>query len=202
MHTARGASALVGVARIVETLFTMSPKDSERYRVSEEDRRLYVRLDDARANPTLIRGEPRWFRRRGVVIANDDEVGILTPEELMTPESDPDDALHRTIIAVLLARVPEPEITLNAAAKLLAWGGDERFAKYRQSSDKGHQRVSGSLRRAIVGACRRNVCIVSGGFSRGFICNEQATPAVLRRFAHPASVADIACQQPEFVEDE
>jgi hypothetical protein len=45
MHTARGASALVGVARIVETLFTMSPKDGERYRVQEEDRRLYVRLD-------------------------------------------------------------------------------------------------------------------------------------------------------------
>ena len=192
----------MGVARIVETLFTMSPKDGERYRVSEEDRRLYVRLDDARANPTLISGEPRWFRRRGVVIANGDEVGVLTPEELTPPEVDADDALHRTIIAVLLARVHEPEITLNGAAKLLAWCGDERFARYRQSSDKGHQRVSGSLRRAIVGACRRNVCIVSGGFSRGFTCNEQAVPAVLRRFEHPASVTDVASQQPEFMEDE
>src|SRR5512132_2944360 len=95
------------------------------YHVSDEDRRLYVRLDDARANPTLIRGEPRWFRRRGVVIANGDEGGILTPEELTPPEADTDDALHRTIVAVLLARVPEDEITLNAAARLLAWCGDE-----------------------------------------------------------------------------
>lgn len=202
MHTARGASALIGVARFVETLFTMSPKDSERYRVPDEDRRLFVRLDDARANPTLISGEPRWFRRRGVVIANGDEVGVLTAEELTPPEVDADDALHRTIVAVLLARVREPEITLNAAARLLAWSGDERFAKYRKADAKGHQRVNESLRRSIVGACRRNVCVVSGGFSRGFTCDEQATPAILRRFEHPACVADIAIQQPEFVEDE
>jgi hypothetical protein len=202
MHTGRGAGALMGVARISETLFAMSPKDAERYRVSDEDRRLYVRLDDARANPTLITGQPRWFRRRGVVIANGDEVGILTPEELTPPEIDPDDALHRTIIAVLLARVPEPEISLNTAGRMLAWGGDERFAKYRKADAKGHQRVSESLRRAIVGACRRNICIVGGGFSRGFTCDEQAVPAVLRRFEHPASVADAAFQQPEFTEDE
>ena len=37
----------------------------------------------------------------------------------------------------LLARVPGPEITLNAAAKLLAWSGDERFAKYRQTDPQG-----------------------------------------------------------------
>ena len=33
MNTARGASALVGVARIVQTLFSMSAKDAERYGV-------------------------------------------------------------------------------------------------------------------------------------------------------------------------
>lgn len=202
MHTARGASALIGVARVVETLFTMSPKDAERLQVPEEERRLFVRLDDARANPTLISGEPRWFRRRGVTIANGDEVGVLTPEELTPPEIDPDDTLHRTIIGVLLARVPEPEITLNAAARLLAWCGDERFARYRRTDTKGHQRVNESLRRAIVAAARRNVCVVSSGFSRGFTLDEQATPAVLRRFEHPACVAEIGGQPPDFPEDD
>ena len=38
LNTARGASALVGVARIVQTLFSMSPKDAERYGVPEEER--------------------------------------------------------------------------------------------------------------------------------------------------------------------
>jgi hypothetical protein len=203
VNTARGASALVGVARVVQTLFSMSPKDGERYRVADEDRRLFVRLDDAKVNPALINGEPRWFRRTGVVIANGDEVGVLIPEQLGSSEETDGgaDALHRTIIACLLARVSDPEITLNAAARRLAWSGDERFATYRQTNPKGHQRVNESLRRAILAACRRNICIVSDGRSRGFSCNEHSSPVTLRRFDHPASADDLASQPPEFEED-
>jgi AAA domain len=62
LNTARGASALVGVARIVQTLFSMSPKDAERYGVAEEERHLYVRLDDAKANVS-----PAPYRGRGGV---------------------------------------------------------------------------------------------------------------------------------------
>ena len=50
-------------------------------------------------------------------------------------------------------------------------------------------------------ACRRNVCIVSDGFSRGFTCNEHSSPVTLRRFDHPASVIDLASQPTEFEED-
>jgi RecA-family ATPase len=60
LNTARGASALVGVARIVQTLFSMSPKDAERYGVPAEERHHYVGLDDAQANVTLIGAEARW----------------------------------------------------------------------------------------------------------------------------------------------
>ena len=177
----------------MQTLFSMSPRDAEHYAVRDEDRRLYIRLDDAKANLGLISGEASWYRRVSVTIANGDEVGVLVPEELQPTEDDAEaEDLHRTIIACLLARVPEPEISLNAAARRLAWGGDDRFAKYRKSDSKGHQRASETLRRAIVEACRRNFCIFSDGCSRGFTCNEEKNPVTLHRFDHPASAIDIA----------
>ena len=205
MNTARGASALTGVARIVQTLFSMSARDAERHGVSEEDRHLYVRLDDAKANVALVTDQARWFRRESVAIANGDEVGILMPEAL-EPVADTEgggqDDLHRTIITCLLAQVSEPEISLNAAARLLAWGNDERFARYRQSGADGHQRVSQTLRDAIQAACRSNICIVNAGSSRGFTCDERRKPITLKCFATPALAADITAQPPEFAAEE
>jgi hypothetical protein len=82
LNTSRGASALAGVARIVQTLFSMSARDAEQHGVDDEERHLFVRLDDAKANLGLISGRARWFRRVGVTIANGDEVGVLVPEDL------------------------------------------------------------------------------------------------------------------------
>ena len=81
MNTARGASALVGVARVVETLFSMSEHDADEVGVSDNDRHLYLRLDGAKANLGPTRGEPAWYRRQSVTIANGDEVGVLVPHE-------------------------------------------------------------------------------------------------------------------------
>jgi hypothetical protein len=205
MNTARGASALAGVARVVQTLFAMSARDAETHGIGDDDRHFYIRLDDAKANLSLITSQARWFRRIGITIANDDEVGVLEPEELgsiVTSDSGENESdLHRTIVACLLSRVSEPEITLNAAAKLLAWGGDERFARYRQSDAQGHQRVSRTLRRTILAACQRSVCIVSGTAVAGFTCNETSNPVVLRRFERPTDTHDLAAPQPDFGEN-
>lgn len=201
MNTARGASALVGVARVVQTLFAMSPKDAEAYGVPDEERHLYVRLDDAKANLGLITGRARWLRREGVTIANGDEVGVLVPTELEPVASEEPNDLHRSIIIGLLAQVREPEVSLNAAARRLAWCGDERFARFRETDDKGYQRASKPLREAILTACRQGICIVSGGTSSGFTCDTQRKPITLKRFEQPASAADIASQSPEFTEE-
>jgi hypothetical protein len=204
LNTARGASALVGVARIVQTLFSMSPKDAERYGVPEQQRHLYVRLDDAKANVSLIGAEARWFRRVGVPIANGDEVGVLVPEDLEPVEhgdTDESDDLHRTIIASLLAQVPEDELSLNAAAIRLAWSGHTRFERYREVDTNGNQRATRPFRRTILEACRRGICIVSGGHSRGFTCDTLRKPVTLKRFQMPVSAADLASQQPEFMEE-
>jgi len=203
MNTARGASSLPGIARVLQTLFSMSEKDAEKLNVPAKRRHLYVRLDDAKANFSLISPDALWFRREGVVIGNGDEVGVLVPEDL-APAEEPvgDDIadLHRTIIACLLARVSGPEVTLNAAAKLLAWGGDERFAGYRQTDTKGNQRARRSLRDAIMAACRSAIVVVSGGKTHGFTCDEIASPIVLKRFEREFSDIELAAQEPEFGE--
>ena len=69
---------------------------------------------------------------------------------------------QQAIIAALLQLVPEPELSLNAAARRLAWGGDQQFARYRETDDKGHQRASKPLRTAILAACRQR-CLCRPG---------------------------------------
>jgi hypothetical protein len=205
LNTSRGASALAGVARIVQTLFSMSARDAEQHGVDDDERQLFVRLDDAKANLRLISGRARWFRRVGVTIANGDEVGVLVPDELQPvtePGVDPArDDFHRTIIAALLAQVPEDEITLNAAAKRLAWGPHEGFHRYRQVDGGGRQRVSRTLRDAVIAACQACVTITDGACSRGFLCNLRGSPITLRRFAQSASAEDLAAEPPDFMED-
>ena len=206
MNTARGASALVGVARVVQTLFSMSEKDAERHGVAKEERHLLLRLDDAKANLGLLGPEARWFRRTGVELPNGDEVGVLVPEDL-APQAEADavladDDLRKAIVATLLARTSEREQTLNAAVRLLAWCGDERFARYRQVDAKGNQRARRSLRDAVLGACRAATVIVSDNKTHGFTCDETAQPVVLKRFERPFSFGDLAAQQPDFMEED
>jgi RecA-family ATPase len=81
MNTARGASSLVGVARVVQTLFGMSETDAQENGVSRDDRHQYLRLDDAKANLGLTSSESTWYRKIGVELPNGDEVGVLVPHQ-------------------------------------------------------------------------------------------------------------------------
>jgi hypothetical protein len=81
MNTARGASALVGVARVVQTLFGMSEADAAQNGVSRDDRHEYLRLDDAKANLGPTNSESTWYRKVGVELPNGDEVGVLVPHQ-------------------------------------------------------------------------------------------------------------------------
>ena len=63
MNTARGASALVGVARVVQTLFGMSETDAQQNGISRDDRHQYLRLDDAKANGWTIMDMKKDWKR-------------------------------------------------------------------------------------------------------------------------------------------
>jgi hypothetical protein len=194
MNAARGASALVGVARVVQTLFGMSEKDADRYGVAPAERHLYLRLDDAKANLGLVSPEALWFKKLGVDLPNGDQVGVLEPTQLeaINTDDDGEDAeFLKTIIGCLLARVKSDEITVNAAAKLLAWSEDERFKRYRQTDAKGHQRTSATLRRAVTEAGETETSIVSEGAERGFSLRHDEQRSFLKRFERPLATGGI-----------
>lgn len=90
MDSARGGGALVGVARIVSTLFAMTEQEAVIFGVTEEERHQYLRFDDAKANLSLVTFAARWFTKKTVTLPNGgdgeppDEVGVLMP---WTPSS-------------------------------------------------------------------------------------------------------------------
>jgi AAA domain len=85
VDAARGASALIGVARIVATLFPMTPAEAELMQISEDQRVHYLRYDDAKANLNLKSPFARWFRKETFTLDNAtadlpaDDVGALIP---------------------------------------------------------------------------------------------------------------------------
>ena len=114
MNTARGASALVGVARVVQTLFAMSAADAQRVGIDEEEAHRFLRLDDAKANQSLISGRARWYRRESVELANGDEVGVLAPHTF--PDRAPDITLAGAIrVFTEVARMWEARTPFSGA---------------------------------------------------------------------------------------
>jgi hypothetical protein len=85
MDSARGGSALVGVARIVSTLFAMTREEAAIYDIEEEERHKFLRFDDAKANQALVTFAAKWFTKKSIVLPNGDddepadEVGVLEP---------------------------------------------------------------------------------------------------------------------------
>ena len=73
----RGASSLVGAARIVTTLYDMSEADAKLYGISQDERHLYIRMDDAKANLSLKSGNALWYKKETVKLFNGDYVGVL-----------------------------------------------------------------------------------------------------------------------------
>ena len=85
MDSARGGGALVGVARVVSTLFAMTEEEAGIYGITNDDRHLYLRFDDAKANLSLVTFKAKWFKKKTFTLPNagDDEpaddVGVLEP---------------------------------------------------------------------------------------------------------------------------
>ena len=183
MHSARGASTLAGIARVVQTIFSMSSKDAAQLGVTEAEKHLYVRLDDAKANLSLVTAHALWFKRVGVRIGNGDEVGILQPVSLRRPSPDDTEVtlLYRAIVEALVARIGEEHISLNAAAKQLAWGEDPQFFKYRETDSRNNKRARRIFREAITEACRAGIGIEVDGLVRTFITVDGSKPMRLQR---------------------
>lgn len=76
-ETSRGASSFVSALRIAHTLSVMSPKDAQLHGLSAEERRWYIRLDDAKLNLAPPSDKVRWYKRVSVVLPNGESIGTL-----------------------------------------------------------------------------------------------------------------------------
>ena len=87
----RGAGAIVNSTRISATLMPMTSDEAEAAGINPNDRHMYVRYDDAKANQSLKNGRARWFEKVSVNLSNGtedvpaDEVGALRPWRVPTP---------------------------------------------------------------------------------------------------------------------
>jgi hypothetical protein len=66
----RGAIALKDAARIVDTLTRMSPDEAKLFNLSEQERKLLIRLDSGKANLIPLAADARWFKLVGVKLGN------------------------------------------------------------------------------------------------------------------------------------
>ena len=142
MDSARGASALVGVTRVVSTLLGMSKKEADRLGIADEDRRLYVRLDDAKANMSLITSRAKWFRRESVELSNaplgldGDVVGVLEPVDLHNLETAAEThakTQDERIARAVLGLVEDGKKTTSGLAETLIQT-DSNFFEWRPST--------------------------------------------------------------------
>lgn len=112
MDSMRGASTQGGGARSVYTMSAMTAEEAEKLGVAEAERRLHVRLDDAKNNMAPPGERAEWIRLQSVDLGNGDEdypggdavqvaVRWSPPEALEGLEPD---AVDRMLDAVLAGR--------------------------------------------------------------------------------------------------
>lgn len=112
MDSMRGASTQGGGARSVYTMSAMSVEEAEKLGVAEAERRLHVRVDDAKNNMAAPGERAEWIRLQSVALGNGDSdypqgdvvqvaVRWQPPEALDGMEPD---AVDRMLAAVLEGR--------------------------------------------------------------------------------------------------
>ncbi|OSI68690.1 AAA family ATPase [Bradyrhizobium canariense] len=123
MDAARGAGALNGVARMGATLYGIDVATAKKYGIRDEEKHRYIRFDDGKANMSLLSGEPRFFRREGVVIGGPggEEVGVLVPVKLSRTKTSAEttsdeNARIRDAVASLLRTADGRRMTVKTVA--------------------------------------------------------------------------------------
>jgi len=109
MDIARGASAIVNAARVAFTLLNASEQDAEDYGMQDDERFMWVRMDDAKMNLALASNKATWFFKEGVKIPSNDVIGVLRHDALEK---------SREHIKTRVARILIESMTATGAASL------------------------------------------------------------------------------------
>ncbi|MCP1269469.1 AAA family ATPase [Acetobacter cerevisiae] len=81
---ARGASAVIGAARIVLTVSVMTEQEAQNFGLPADHHRYFSRVDGAKINAAPI-GKEEWFERQPYELSNGDRVAMMRP---WTPPQD------------------------------------------------------------------------------------------------------------------
>lgn len=117
----RGASAVVGAARVVFTVCPMSEEEAGKCGVDIRQRRLYFRLDGAKQNYAPL-DAAEWFKRVPHLLENEEEVAAAEP---WVPPSPWDGVTWPVIdeIMAAIARGPSPGEFYAGAKQSKRWAG-------------------------------------------------------------------------------
>ena len=102
---------MLGEAHFVFNLSDMSKRDAEEVGVDDDDRRSYLRLDDAKTKmgPPV---DAKWFERQGELMARQfgsEEIGVLVPWAPDTTVGMATDAVMKSLLNFINARFEKGE---------------------------------------------------------------------------------------------
>lgn len=118
----RGASAIVGAARVVLTVLTMDEKEADKLGIPPEQRRLYFRLDGAKSNYAVVE-DAEWFQRVPYELANGETVAAAEPWEPPSAQAQVSTVdFNRALDAI--DKGPEDGVLYTASTR----GGSDRWA--------------------------------------------------------------------------
>jgi len=175
LDSLRGASSQGGVVRVALTLYNMSAKDARDVGVPEHDRRLYVKLNDAKQNLRLATDDPKWLKRESVNIDPDagedrgpENVGCLVPctlEKRVRVEAD---------ILALLAKSARDKfkkgdtLRINEIVAAMATGDQQAFVDPKNRARQVEVAIAeaglswGVAMRLVIPTCEGSITLLRG----------------------------------------
>jgi len=121
--TSQGAAAVVNSSRIVLTLTAPSDDDASRYALQGDERKMYLRLDDAKNNRSLVSDSTTWLRKVPVRLmlgeGDTEEVAGLDRADMHARTEHARQNMARLLGAVLIHQKGQGAMSLNEAAAAL-----------------------------------------------------------------------------------
>lgn len=165
-NVVRGAGAIVNSTRITATLMPMSEQDAAAIGIEPDERHLYVRYDDAKANQSLKTGQARWFRKESLTLANGnddyppDEVGALVP--WFPPDTFDGLSLH--MVTTILEHI-DKGLDDGSRYKLSTKGGTVASGRWAGCAVMAIADIGEAQARKIIDTWQRNNVLIEKAYS-------------------------------------
>lgn len=118
----QGASAVKDSCRIVLTLLPPEDDDVARFGLTPTERRLFLRVDDAKMNRTLQGDDAVWLRKVGVRLWNGEEVGALDMADMHARSEQLRQMIARALVAGMVGGAGAARVKLQDAAGMVKAG--------------------------------------------------------------------------------